>query len=144
MQNTTKTDKTEKNVRATECSVYIPVAYDGIASPASENLEKSTSAQGSGKAAATSVLERVCSFHSLFTICDLAIGDLAIGNLAIECLGVHAIESLDDVRVATNFVKMMRRKRFARNKVSNLDSTIPILLVVPRRMVFASFSRSWE
>ena len=36
--------------------------------------------------------------------CDLAIGDLAIG-----CLGVRATESLD-VRVATNFVKMMRKE----------------------------------
>ena len=31
------------------------------------------------------------------------------GDIAIGCLAVHAIESLD-VRVATNFVKMMKRK----------------------------------
>ena len=41
---------------------------------------------------------------ALSTTCDLATGDLAIG-----CLAVHAIESLD-VRVATNFVKMIKRK----------------------------------
>ena len=77
--------------------------------------------------------KKSAAFTLFFTICDLAIGDLAI-----ECLGIHAIESLD-VRVATNFVKMMKRKRFARNKVSNFGSTIPILLAVPRRKVFASF-----
>ena len=44
--------------------------------------------------------------------CDLAIGDLSIG-----CLGVHTVESLD-VRVATNFVKMMKMKEVARNKSS--------------------------
>ena len=51
---------------------------------------------------------------TLFTTYDLPIGDLAIGDLAIACLGVHAIESLD-VRVATNYVKMMKRKKVARS-----------------------------
>ena len=54
---------------------------------------------------------------------------------------VHAIESLD-VRVATNFVKMMRKN--ARNKSSNFDSSFLILLAMLHRMVFASFSRSSE
>ena len=97
--------------------------------------------------AATSVLQGSAAF-TLFTICDLAIcdlavGDLAIGDLAMGCLGVHAIGSLD-VRVATNFVKMMERKKVARSKSSNLDSSILILLVVPQRVDFASFSRSSE
>ena len=70
---------------------------------------------------------------ALFTACDLANG----------CLGVNAIESLD-VRIATKFVKMMKRKKVARNKSSNFDSSIPILLAVLHRMVFASFSRSAE
>ena len=75
---------------------------------------------------------------ALFTTCDLAIGDLAI-----KCLGVHATESLG-VRVATNFVKMIKRKQVARSKSSNLDLSIQILLAVLHRMVFASFSRSSE
>ena len=67
-----------------------------------------------------------CGIH-LQTNHDLAIGDLAIGDLAIECFGVHGIESLDvRVRVATNFVKMMMRKKTARNESSNVDSTITI------------------
>ena len=75
---------------------------------------------------------------SLFTTYDLATGDLAI-----VCLGVHAIESLD-VRVATNFLKMMKMTKVARNKFSNFDSSIPILLATLYRMVFASISRSSE
>ena len=75
---------------------------------------------------------------ALFTTCDLATGDLAM-----ECLGVHAIESLD-VRVANNFVKIKKRKKVARNKSFNFDSSILILLAVLHRMVFASFSRSSE
>ena len=59
------------------------------------------------------------------------------------CLGVHAIESLD-VRVATNFVKVMKMTKAARNKLSNFDSSILILLATLHRMVFASFSRSAE
>ena len=56
---------------------------------------------------------------------DLAISDLAIGDLAIGCLGVRAIESLDvRVRVATNFVEVMKRKKIATSKFSNLDSSI--------------------
>ena len=86
-----------------------------------------------------------CKESVAFTLsitCDLAIGDLAIGDLAIGCLGVHAIESLD-VRVATDFVKRMRKK-VARDKVPNLDLSILILLAVLLQMVFASFSRSSE
>ena len=75
---------------------------------------------------------------ALFTTCDLAIGDLAI-----ESLDVHAIESLD-VRVATNFVKTMKRKKVARNRFSNVDSSIVILLAALHRMVLASFSLSSE
>ena len=72
----------------------------------------------------------------------LATGDFATGNLAVECLGVHAIESLD-VRVATNFVKIMKRKKIARNESSNFDSTILILLAMLHWMVFAlSFLRN--
>ena len=70
--------------------------------------------------------------HSL-TICDLTIGALAIGDLAIECLaiGVHVLDSLE-VRAATNFVKMMKRKRIVRNRFSCFGFTILILLVVLR------------
>ena len=75
---------------------------------------------------------------ALFTTCDLASSDLAIG-----CLGVHAIESLD-VCVATNIVKMMKRKKVERSKSSNFDSSVLVLLAVLHRMVFASFSRSSE
>ena len=39
------------------------------------------------------------------------------------------------------FVKMMKRKKVARNKSSNVDS---LILPVLDRMVFASFSRSSE
>ena len=65
---------------------------------------------------------------TLFTTHDLAIGD-------------HAIESLD-VRVATNYVKMMKRKKVAGNKFFIFDSSIQIVLAMLHRMVFASFSRS--
>ena len=58
-------------------------------------------------------------------------------DLAIECPGVHAIGSID-VRVATNFVTMMKRR------FSNLDSAIPGLLAMLRRVVFAVLSRSSE
>ena len=61
----------------------------------------------------------------------------ASGDLVIECLGVH-------VRVATKFVKMMKRKKVARNESSNSDSSIQISLAILRRTVFASFSRSSE
>ena len=81
--------------------------------------------------------------ETLLKICEITIGDLAIGDLANGCLGVDAIESLD-VRVATNFVKMMRRKKIARNRSSNFDSSILILRAMLRRMVLASFSRSLE
>ena len=70
--------------------------------------------------------------------------DLAICDLAIQCFGVDAIESLDvRVHAATNFVTMMRRK-MARNRSSNVDSTILISLAILRRMVFAVFSLSSE
>ena len=75
---------------------------------------------------------------TLFTTCDLATGDLAI-----ECLGVRAIESLD-VRVATIAERMMKRKKVATNRFSNVGSATPILLAVLHRMVFAFFSRSSE
>ena len=79
------------------------------------------------------------------TLVGVAIGDLAIGDLAIECFGVHTIESLDvRVHVATNFVKMMERKKIARNESSNIDSTIRISLAILRRMVFALISHSSE
>ena len=55
--------------------------------------------------------------------------DLSIGDLAIECFGVHAIVCLDvRVHVATNFVKMMKRKKIARNESSNFDSTFQFRL----------------
>ena len=66
-------------------------------------------------------------------------------DLAIECFGVNAIESLDvRVHVATNFVTMMKRKKMARNRSSNVDLSILISLAILRRMVFALFSRSSE
>ena len=65
-------------------------------------------------------------------------GDLAIGDL-----GVHAIECLH-VRVVTNFVKMMKKKKVARNTSSNFDSCILFLLAMLHRMVSILFSRSSE
>ena len=107
------TDKTEKNVRATRCSVFTPPSLTRESLlPVSETPLKNL------------------RMRTLFTICDLAVCDFAIGDLAMGCLGVHAIESLD-VRVATNLVKMMKRKKVARSKYSNLDSSILILLAVP-------------
>ena len=64
---------------------------------------------------------------------------------ANECVGVHAIESFDvRVDVATNFVKMMKRKKIARNEPYNFDSTSPISLAILRRLVFALISHSLE
>ena len=54
---------------------------------------------------------------TLSTTCDLTTCDLAIG-----CLGVHVIESLD-VRGATDFEKMMKRKKVARSKSSYFDTS---------------------
>ena len=68
-----------------------------------------------------------------FTINDLSNDDLAIDDLAIGCLGVHAIEGVD-VRVATNFVKIMRRKKIARNTSSNFDFGIRSSLFFCRRL----------
>ena len=71
--------------------------------------------------------------------------DLAICDLAIECFGVNDIESLDvRVRAATNFVTMMKRRKMARNRSSNVDSSIIISLAILRRIVFSFFSRSSE
>ena len=59
------------------------------------------------------------------------------------CLGVHSIESLTvHVRVATNFVKMMKRKKISRNKSSNFDSSILVSCTILGRMVslFSRFS----
>ena len=42
------------------------------------------------------------------------------------------------------FVKIMKSKKAARNRFSNFDSSIPILVAMLHRMVFASFSRSSE
>ena len=67
---------------------------------------------------------------ALFTTCDLAIGDLAIGDIAFGDLAIGC----HDVRVATNFVKMMKRKKVARNKSSKLDSSILILLAILHRV----------
>ena len=81
---------------------------------------------------------RICKASvaiTLSTTCDLAIGDLAT-----ECLGVRAIESLD-VRVATIVVKMMKRT-FATSRLSNFNSSTPILFAMLHRMVFALFSSS--
>ena len=100
--------------------------------PVSETpLKNSKSTQESCK-------DTICKESVAFTLSTT--GVLAIGDL-----GVHAIESLG-VRVATNFVKMMKmkRKKVARNDSSNFDSSILILLAMLHRMVFASFSRSSE
>ena len=79
--------------------------------------------------------KQVCAFtiHDL-SIGDLAIDDLAIDDLAVGCFGVHAIESFFRVRVATNFVKMMMKKKIAQNKSSNFDSSVqsPRALTPPR------------
>ena len=59
-----------------------------------------------------------------------------MGDLAIGCLGVHATESLDvRVRAATNFKMMMKKKKIARNKFSNFDSSDQLSLAFLRRMV---------
>ena len=71
--------------------------------------------------------------------------DLANGDIAVDCFGAHAIESLDvQVHVATNFSKMMKWKKIARNKSSNFDSTIQSSVAILRRMVFALLSHSSE
>ena len=88
--------------------------------------KKSTNAQESCKMVATKVLQRVCSLP-LFTTCDLAIGCLGVHDIA--WFGVHASESLD-VHVATNFVKMMKRKKVARNKFSKFDSSMLLRLIL--------------
>ena len=103
--------KTEKNVRATRCSVYTsPSLTRESPFPVCEDFSKKSHS------------------HSL-TICDLAIGDLAIGDLAIDCLaiGVHVLDSLE-VRAATYFVKMMKKKKIVRNRFSSFGLTILILL----------------
>ena len=135
-------DKTEKNVRATRCSVYMTrrLQKESLISCERNSLEQVYEC--------ARILQSGChigfakslqpSLFSPLVPCGLAIGDLALG-----CLGVRATESLD-VRVATNFVKMMKRKRVARNKSSNFDTSIPILLAVLHRMVLASFCRSSE
>ena len=114
--------KTEKNVRATRCSVYTP-----------------RRPQGNRHFLGVKLFQKICEF----TVCDLSICDLSIGDLAIGRLGVHAIEN-HDVRNVTKFVEMLTRKKVARNKSSNFDSSIPILLAMLRQMVFALFSRSSE
>ena len=50
-------------------------------------------------------------------------------DLAIECLGVRAIEGLD-VRVATIVVRMMKRKKVATRRFSNLGSATPVLFAM--------------
>ena len=95
-------NKTEKNVRATRCSAFL-VACTTFANVCTRNLCKKSY---------VALKESVAITRS--TNCDLA----------IECLGVRAIECLDG-RVATIVVRMSRRK-IARNKSSNFDSTILI------------------
>ena len=64
------------------------------------------------------------------------ISPLVILPLMILPLGVF------DVCVATNFVKMMKRKKITRNKSSNSHSSSLILLAMASRTIFALFSRS--
>ena len=127
------TDKTEENVRGTKCPVFTSKSLTKfrycLLAKLLENLRMR-------KNLAKWVPHRFCKAFAASTLsatCDLAIGDL----------GVDAIESLD-VRVATNFVKVMKRKKVARNRSSNVDSSIPILLAMLHRMVLASISRSSE
>ena len=76
---------------------------------------------------------------------DLASCDLVLGDLAIECFAVHAIQSLDvRVLVVTNFAKMIKRKKIARNGSSTFDSSILISLAILHRMVFALISHFSE
>ena len=49
-----------------------------------------------------------------------------------------------DVRGATIVVRMLKRKKVATRKFSNLDSSILILVEILHRMFFATFSRSSE
>ena len=110
-----------------------PVAYKVALLPVERNSLKNLRMR---KNLAKWVPHRFCKAFAAFTLsatCDLAIGDL----------GVDAIESLD-VGVASNFVKMMKRKKVARNRSSNFDSSISILLAMLHRVVLASFSRSSE
>ena len=88
---------------------------------------------------------RQCLYGETFEkIFEFTIYHRSVGDLAIDDIGVYATESLDvRVRVATNFVKMMRKK-IARNKSSYVDSPILILLAVLHRMVFTLLSRSSE
>ena len=76
------------------------------------------------------------------SIGDLTIDDLAIGDHAVGCLGVFMPLKVLMFVFATNIVKMMKRKKVARNRSSNFDSSILILLAMLHRMVSALFSRS--
>ena len=136
------TNKTEKNCACDDVFCLHPtVAYKGIATACTCNVLTKKQMR---KNLAKWLPHKFCNNSVTFTrstTCGLAIECLAIGVLAIECLGVHAMESLD-VRVATYFVKM--RKKVARNRFYSSDSSIVIMLAMLRRMVFASFSRSSE
>ena len=57
---------------------------------------------------------------------------------------VFAPSESPDVRGATIVVRMMKRKKVATGKFSNLDSSILILVEILQRMFFATFSRSSE
>ena len=73
MQNTTKTAKTEKNVRAVRCSVYTLVAYKGIALLCKRKPKTKSHS------------------HSLVTIYDLSMDERAIGDLPDERLGIECL-----------------------------------------------------
>ena len=110
-----------------------PLPYKGTASACKRNSLKNLQMR---KNLAKWLPQRFCKESVAITL-------FTTGDLAVECLGVHAMESLD-VRVATNFLKMMNRKKVARNRFSHFDSSILTLLAMLHRMVFASFSRSSE
>ena len=60
-------------------------------------------------------------------------------DLAIECFGVRAIDGLD-VRVATIVVRMMKRKKVATRRFSNLGSVTPVLFAMLHWNFFVSLS----
>ena len=98
------TNKTEKNVRATRCSVFTPRRVHDIRYVLyAKSVNNLRMRKNLAKMAATLDLQESVAI-TLSTTCDLTIGDSAS-----DCLGVRAIESLD-VRVATIVARTMKRK----------------------------------
>ena len=120
----------------TRCSVFTPVACTTFDNVCTRDFWKQKSA------------------NSPFTISPLVIMPLIISPLMILSLVISCPrhwESWCSCSCCHQFwstmmkrKKRLKRKTVARNKSSNFDSSILILLAMLHRMVFASFSRSSE